>query len=538
MTRPFPFRDPRLYRQGADFAAYALDSVAGGFDATRWIARLGGGAVSLRFDTVAEGRALEHQIDEALVTFASGLDRRHLAASLIQACVAHYALGDGKNQYLGPAMKTALAVVHRAGFGGQTRAHAAYWDLLEGCVLLNQVEHTVPVLEAYGDGRSEIQPSFIDHDPELLGRRRLCDLILAAGPDTHRTGMDSVLALCVRPDESLDALAAVLLGASPAEQPVFRDTVFARLPSAAKPLWVRLYARVHLAGLATSYRTDHGLGAGWGLFVYEPFAAWVHPGLGPHITEGIPSLDWDPGWVARRADHWRSNMIIERPVFALEPDLMATSVEMLLDSAAWLTEAALYHFADARESWIDDATFNRAISQPFESSVRTRLATAGWKVGRVTERGTICWDAGATMVLGRGCPGEIDVLATNGESTWVIECKCLQMPFLSPGRVRDSVARLGPNDAESYHSKAMSKARWLSEFGAIEGLGPDVGVAIVLDRPLPGMLDGGPVPVVAVESLVEFLAQPEDPHTQLPQLLREAVARASAQTPAARPATT
>lgn len=525
VARPLPFRDRRLYRKGAEFATYALDRVGRGFDASRWIARMGNGAPSLRFDTAAEGRALERRLDQALVDFASTLDRRHLAASLIQGCVAHYAAGNVRNAYLGPAMKTALVVGHRAGFSGTNRAHAAYWDLLEGCVLLNQVEHTVPVLEAYGDGRSEVLPHLIDHDPQLLGHRNLCDLILGSQQFVHRTAMDSVLALCAQPAEALDALAAVLLGAAPADQPAFRGTVFARLPSTAGALWIRLYARVHLSGLAQMYPAEHRLGDGWGLFVYAPFAAWVHPGLGPLIPEGIASLDWDAAWVSERSNHWRSNMIVERPVYALESELMATSVGMLLDSAGWMTEAALYHFADAREFWIDDADFAEAVSRPFELSVRAALAAAGWRVGHVNERGVVRWAAGGALALGGSCPGEIDAIATNGQRTWVIECKCLQMPFLVPGRLRDAVARLGPDDDQTYHAKAAKKADWLRTRLPGTGLGDEVRAVIVLDRPLPGMLDGGAVPVIAADSLVDFLARPEDAETRIPRELRAVMAR-------------
>lgn len=147
--------------------------------------------------------------------------------------------------------------------------------------------------------------------------------------------------------------------------------------------------------------------------------------------------------------------IVTRPVFDVG-DGFVTSSALLLDSIAPLVLQWTY----------ENGAWQQVISRPFEDSVVKLVGGKGFQVGPVSEAGF--WSPqgpagglGKSLALnGSRCPGEMDVLASDGVALMLLECKSVY-PFANP---RNTAGRVSQHeDIDGWIRNAEDKVAWLEE---------------------------------------------------------------------------
>lgn len=114
--------------------------------------------------------------------------------------------------------------------------------------------------------------------------------------------------------------------------------------------------------------------------------------------------------------------------------------------------------------WIHESGgWLECISKPFEARVEAELRARGFAAGSVSRKGI--WDTGepstylheAMAGSASSCPGEIDVVSSDGSTFQLFECKSIY-PF---SKLRNIVGRVSDEDTSGWISNATRKVEWL-----------------------------------------------------------------------------
>jgi hypothetical protein len=171
------------------------------------------------------------------------------------------------------------------------------------------------------------------------------------------------------------------------------------------------------------------------------------------------------------------------------------------------------HYPGASGIPLSSECFRSVISLPFEARVQSVLTSAGFRAGRVNEKGT--WfpqnerPVNISVHAGTSIPGEIDVLAVHPDGRIVVcECKVLAIPW-DDKRLRNVLGKLGKEDAEEILSKVIRKLAWirLVESNLVSCRIRDRAAIIVLDRPWPGIGMSDEVSIVDITMLDQSLTR-------------------------------
>ena len=187
--------------------------------------------------------------------------------------------------------------------------------------------------------------------------------------------------------------------------------------------------------------------------------------------------------------------LVSRPVFDVG-DGYVTSSALLLDS-----------IAPRILQWVfNNGGWQEVVTRPFESSVIELVRRAGFQAGPVLDSGS--WHPGdgagdigrSLQAQGSKCPGEIDVLATDGHELMLLECKSLY-PFANP---RNAVGRVSDGAINRWITNSERKVEWLES-----ATGLRVRLAAIVVEGVrfiaPGTL-GNRVAVLDKQSLAQILA--------------------------------
>lgn len=159
-----------------------------------------------------------------------------------------------------------------------------------------------------------------------------------------------------------------------------------------------------------------------------------------------------------------------------QTDVDVTSNPVIKANGIWWTSS--YLVTDSIAPWLlrqleTSELRQSVISAVFEDEVVGLLREHGYQAGSVSKAG--CWSTQMGKVQlgsGPGEAGEIDVLATRGNLTLVLECKS-PFPMSNP---RNLVERLASENA-AYRSQARAKGEWVRSH---MGNDPDL-VAVVFE---------------------------------------------------------
>ncbi|MHA7630513.1 hypothetical protein [Corallococcus sp. M7] len=324
--------------------------------------------------------------------------------------------------------------------------------------------------------------------------------------------------LFVSPGETLGAILQALDGEDPARIQLFSGTLFAAVPQgSAMDFWRGMLARFLLLMAAVGTRhqvmsTDIGV-AILGRFEFQVSAEFVSQKIGQEEMQPIvESLFWQRKWFEKRNSGGAiGGLVVERPImrFTRSDELFATAGPLIFDSISWFVEASAMRYVHQGGVPLPESVFQSKISSALEERVCAAFRKAGFEAGQLNEAGV--WDLGGEKRLLRNltvpkCPGELDVLALHRPSghLFAIECKVLGLPF-TESAIRNVISKVGPDDAESFHSKVNAKLEWVRGCEGFQKLNANrSGALLVLDRPMPGMALDPMLHVIPAEAAEGF----------------------------------
>ena len=383
-------------------------------------------------------------------------------------------------------------------FAGLQRAVAA-------ARLFEQLHNVTGVIDLFGIDGDFIKLSgkgIIDRSTNM---RAVQVALLGAAKrgDSHRTLDASIKALWTNRARALEAIHAVLNGASAKDQRAFAGTFFERIPDFAdKRFWSGLYVRLCVASKALLRQTAEIESPDIGICI-----------LSDLDTSTTEQLACDAQWYEDQNLSRPDDLIVRRPVIPLpEEGRYLTSFVTLGDSLNAFVESSVLDYADGDGVELPDSIFETSISRAFEGRVIDLFRRKGFVAGEVTKKGA--WKVGEETVIElvsttqQAIPGQIDCVAYHDAKRvlFVTECKVLGFPD-SFNRMRNLILKFGEADSERFHSKLQRKVEWLQKTSYFESVLIDKTFnMIVLDDDMPGVISKQDYRVADLEDLNEILS--------------------------------
>lgn len=521
------FEDKRLYRQAQEGSVELykrlIQSEAVLADPVRALrARHANLQVTNTDELDALIRAADLHLDELCQTVVP-----YLAIPILVQMTTEFYYGgyDRKPIWLGETLKFAIAKtwknVHRPPSAeNKSLAHLA--KVISAAAVVHQLHGQKQIFLMAGEGVFTLDETGFAFSQELKKIIRYFNVSYLQRGAAMRVLDHTLPILFKQPKASVDAIQRILRGTEPAEEALFKDTLFAEIPANCKKFWVHLYLLIFFVGIthkiAAAFDPNHVSIALFGRM------GFVMPGLRPQHADIMRELFWTPDWYERQPPSWMHDMLVERPILRLQKDkeIFCASSSLLGDSINWFIEATIMSYPNGGvrlPGRLSNRLFRDYISEPFEKSVETVLKEFGFVAGKVTERGNWLLPDGTESLTNRNevrMPGEIDVLAFHPSEMMVlvIECKVLGLPRSVEG-MRNQIVKLGLDDAESFHAKLRAKIRWLQGTTLFERLTAEhfIGL-VVLDRKAPAMFLQSEFEVIDLETLKNFLTAVVSPKQQ------------------------
>lgn len=374
---------------------------------------------------------LRDDVPDSTTDLASSIDRNFATEVLVAAWDQTLHGSPPSDHRFRPALKTALRSVHETG-GGSGRSSKQLARLVAAAYREN------------GDKYEVLTGKWDFSDPE----RRVV---------FEATGATMQLAPVIRElwglESGLTYAAAKALGEVSVAPPHGRLQDFAgrldRLPNS-RELWREIYLRMGLnVNLLRHYPKSEGRACilPYGMFHQGVFARSDAEVLA-FTEEDIKEMVGFQGF-----SHEEDIDLVIRPVFDIGRGYV-TSGQLLLDS---LTPRI--------SQWVfDSGAWQSVVTDAFESRVIDLARASGLLAGSVSVQGH--WDTGvsagsmadAIRAAGSSCPGEIDVLAFDGDGLVLLECKSLY-PL---AKVLNTAGRVSDEDIEGWIGKVRKKVAWAS----------------------------------------------------------------------------
>lgn len=333
-----------------------------------------------------------------------------------------------------PGLKNALIAVESQA-KGSSRSVGRVAELVTACLLeqFSLFEHVEPMWTSTTPGR-EVALS-------------VSGSTLQTTPFAQQLVSENIL-------DSLRFSAQQVAGISTAIHPSKVVTGFSQRIAShrhAATFWKGIYVRLAVAMLALEAREPEGHD-----LCFIPNSAYIqnHSHHGPNAFIGLNAADLTDTLCFTESVGHGDIDLITHPMLKVTGGFM-TSSRLVLDSIApfslkWLHE---------HDAW------TQVISQPFEERVTQRLREIDLLAGAVQKTGY--WDAqrGDDYIQScfdrhkDSCPGEIDIVASDGRQLILVECKSLY-PF---SNFRNLTGRVSDEDISGWISNALRKKRWLEE---------------------------------------------------------------------------
>ncbi|NOK08150.1 hypothetical protein [Corallococcus exercitus] len=516
------FERSRLYRQAEELAVAILHHLQG--DSSLRIALhecLGVDAIVLRSESECRSAA------ERIAEFIDSLSLRTDLAipSFIELGARVYFKDFVESQrWIGIGAKVALERVWPRVWGAGdsgSASIASHVSAIRAAFLLYEIELARKAIILAGDKGNEgvtLTPSGFRFSNSRADRMlRHLSSTMNSVDSPYRT-TTSTQRLFTSPGTTVGAILQALDGADPAQIQLFSGTLFAAVPQGgAADFWRGLLARFLLLIAAIDTR-QQVMSTHIGVTIMGQLGLLISANIFSQRAEqekmqsAVASLFWQRKWFEGRTSGGAiGELVVERPImrFTRTDELFATAGPLIFDSISWFVEASVMRYTQQGGHPLPESVFQSKISSALEERVCAAFRKAGFEAGQLTKEGM--WDLGDDKrrlrhLADEKCPGELDVLALHRPSghLFAIECKVLGLPF-TESAIRNVMSKVGPDDAESFHSKVNAKLEWVrgcegfSRFNANRS-----GALLVLDRPMPGMTLDPMLHVIAADAAEGF----------------------------------
>jgi hypothetical protein len=516
------FERSRLYRQAEELAVEILNDLRGNPPLQVALREcLGVDHIVLRSE--AECRSVAERIADYIDSLSLRTDLA-IPSFMELAARVYYKEFVESQRWIGIGAKVALERVWPRVWGAGdsgSASIASHVSAIRAAFLLYEIEFArKAIILAGDDGIEEVMLApngFRISDSRAYAMLRHLSLTMNSVDSPYRT-TTSTQRLLSSPGTTVGAILQVLGGADPTQIQLFSGTLFAAVPQGSAPdFWRGLLARFLLLIAAIDTRrqvmsTHVGvaiLGRAGLQISADLFSQEIRR---EEMQSAVASMFWQRKWFeGRNSGGGIGGLVVERPIMRLtkSDEIFATAAPLIFDSISWFVEASVMRYVQQGGALLPESVFQSEISSALEKRVCEAFRKAGFDAGQLNEAGV--WDLGSEKRLlrhltGQACPGELDVLALHRPSghLFAIECKVLGLPF-TESAIRNIISKVGPDDAESFHSKVSAKLEWVRGCEGFLRLMPSrSGALLVLDRPMPGMALDPMLHVIDAESAEAF----------------------------------